>query len=103
MCTYYMGCQTSIVFDRDSVFTSTSWRELFALADVQLRMSTTYHPQTDDQIERLNQCLETFLRSFISAFPKKWLSWLPLAEYWYNSSYHLAIQHSHLRLYMVML
>lgn len=23
--------------------------------------------------------------------PKKWLQWLPLAEYWYNTSYHTTI------------
>jgi transposase InsO family protein len=88
------GLPTTIVSDRDSIFTSALWRELFVLADVQLCMSTTYHMQTDGQTERLNQCLETFLHYFISACPKKWLTWLLLADYWYNSSYHSAIQRS---------
>jgi hypothetical protein len=40
----------------------------------------------------VNQCLETFLRCFVSSCPKKWPSWLSLTEYWYNTSFHTAIQ-----------
>jgi hypothetical protein len=38
------GLPQSIVSDRDKVFTSRLWQELFNLANVQLRMSTAYHP-----------------------------------------------------------
>lgn len=31
------------------------------------------------------------LRCFVHAFPKKWSSWLSLAEFWYNTSYHSAL------------
>jgi hypothetical protein len=39
----------------------------------------------------VNQCVETYLRCFINAYPNKWLLWLPLAEFWYNTSWHSAI------------
>jgi transposase InsO family protein len=74
------GLPLSIVSDRDRVFTSKFWQELFSLAQVKLSMSTIYHPESDGQSERVNQCMETFLRCFTSACPKKWLQWLPLAE-----------------------
>jgi hypothetical protein len=64
------------------------------MAQVQLRKSTAYHPQSDGQTERVNQCIETFLRCFVSAYPKQWMKWLSLAEYWYNNSYHTAIKRS---------
>jgi hypothetical protein len=35
---------TSIVSDRDPVFTGHVWRDLFKRAGVQLRMSTAFHP-----------------------------------------------------------
>jgi hypothetical protein len=54
-------------------------------------MSSSYHPQTDGQIERLNQCLEAFLRCSVHSCPTQWHKWLPLAEYWYNTAYHTAL------------
>jgi hypothetical protein len=35
-----------------------------------------------------------YLRCFVHDTPKKWRQWLPLAELWYNSSYHSAIHSS---------
>jgi hypothetical protein len=57
-------------------------------------MSSSYHPQSDGQTERVNQTMETFLRCFVNACPSKWLNWLPLAEFWYNSCDHSAIGRS---------
>jgi hypothetical protein len=51
-------------------------------------MSTSYHPQTDGQTEHINQCLETFLRCYVHAYPSRWIHWLPRAEFWYNTSTH---------------
>ncbi|WVZ82556.1 hypothetical protein U9M48_029810 [Paspalum notatum var. saurae] len=88
------GLPESIVSDRDRVFTAHFWKELFRLAGVSLRMSSSYHPQTDGQTERVNQCLETFLRCYIHACPSRWSKWLGSAEYWYNTSFHSAIGRS---------
>ena len=54
-------------------------------------MSTAYHPETDGQTERLNQCMETFLYCFVHSCPRKWSTWLSLAEYWYNTAWHSAL------------
>jgi transposase InsO family protein len=82
------GLPKSIVSDRDKVFTSNFWTKLFELLNIKLQMSLAYHPQTDGQTERMNQCLEMYLWCVISSTPKQWVKWLPLAEVWYNSSYH---------------
>jgi transposase InsO family protein len=85
------GLPEAIISDRDRIFTSALWQELFRLSGTTLRMSTSYHPQTDGQTERVNQCLETFLRCFVSSTPRQWKKWLPLAEFWYNSSFHSSL------------
>ena len=88
------GLPAAIISDRDRIFTSSVWQELFKLTDTQLLMSSSYHPQTDGQTERLNQCIEAFLRCTVHACPKQWSKWLPLAEFWYNSNYHSALGHT---------
>jgi transposase InsO family protein len=85
------GLPAMIISDRDKIFTSNMWKELFALAKVDLSMSTAYHPQSDGQSERVNQCVETYLRCFVSSCPKQWISWLHLAKFWYNTSLHSSI------------
>lgn len=51
------GLPISIVSDRDTIFLSHFLQHLFKLYKVQLNLSTTYHPQSDGQTERVNQCL----------------------------------------------
>jgi hypothetical protein len=57
-------------------------------------MSSAYHPQTNGQTERVNQCLETFLRCFMHSCPTKWSSWLPTAKFWYNTTFHSSVGRS---------
>jgi hypothetical protein len=64
---------------------------LFKLAGITLNLSSSYHLESDGQTESINQCLETFLRCFVQACPKKWKEWLPTAEFWYNNCFHSAL------------
>jgi hypothetical protein len=85
------GFTQTMVSDRDKVFTSIVWKELFRLMGVKLDLSTAYHPQTDGQIELVNQCLEMYLRCPVGDSFAKWKSWLAQAEFWYNSTHHSAL------------
>lgn len=82
------GLPKTIVSDRDPVFTSQFWKELFCLSGTDLLMSSAYHPQTDGQTEVMNKGLEGYLRCFTGDRPKDWMHWLSLAEWAYNTSTH---------------
>ncbi|KAI3684730.1 hypothetical protein L6452_33955 [Arctium lappa] len=86
------GVPTSVVSDRDARFTSTFWRSLQRELGSQLRLSTSYHPQTDGQSERTIQTLEDMLRACVIDFKGSWETHLPLIEFSYNNSYHASIQ-----------
>jgi hypothetical protein len=64
------GVPQSIICDRDRVFTSSFWTELFKLLKTDLKLSTTYHPQTDGQTKCVNQCHEMYLRCSVQVTPK---------------------------------
>jgi hypothetical protein len=85
------GFPEALVSDRDRIVTSQVWQHLFKLTKTELRMSTFYHPQSDGQTERVNQCLEAYLRCFVHACPNQWKQWLSLAKFWYNSCYHTSL------------
>jgi hypothetical protein len=50
-----------IVLDRDVVFTSAFWKELFHLVGTRLCMSSTFHPQYDGQTEVVNKVITMYL------------------------------------------
>jgi hypothetical protein len=88
------GLPKVMVSDRDPIFTSSFWKALFHSMGNELNMSSAYHPETDGQSERVNQCLECYLRCFTHACPKRWSQFLSLAEYWYNTCPHSALKTS---------
>jgi len=80
------GLPEEIVSDRDAKFTSKFWSALMEALGVERKLSTSFHPQTDGQTERVNQSIEQYLRSFCNYDQDDWYELLPLAEYAYNNS-----------------
>ena len=88
------GIPATIVSDRDPVFTSSFWRELFRLAGVKLQFTSAFHPQSDGQSEVTNKIITMYLRCLTGDRPRNWLDWLPWAEFCYNSSYQQSLKTS---------
>ena len=55
------GVPVSIVSGRDARFTSKFWQAFQECFRTKLKLSTTYHPQTDGQSERTTQTIEDML------------------------------------------
>ncbi len=60
------GVLKSIVTDWGLLFTSKFWSLLCYFLRIKKRLSTTFHPQTNDQTERQNSTIEVYLRAFVN-------------------------------------
>ena len=79
-----------IVSNRDPTFTGNFWMELFSCLGTQLAHISSYNPKSNGQTEIVNKCLEGYLHCFVSDKQTQWVKWLPLTEWWYNTSFHTA-------------
>ncbi|KAE8189602.1 hypothetical protein CF336_g2219 [Tilletia laevis] len=84
----WTGLPTKLISDRDVRFTSEFWRTLVEELGIQHSMSTAYHPQTDGQVERLNQQLAVLLRNTVALDQHDWPDQLPIAMTAYNNTVH---------------
>jgi transposase InsO family protein len=83
-----------IISDRDTKFTSKFWKYLFVDFETKLLFSTSYNPQTDGKIERVNQVLENMLRIHVMHQPKKCEDYLPRVDFSYNNGYQESLKMS---------
>lgn len=80
------GMPKEIISDRDKLFTSKFWNSLISRLGCKLKLSTSFHPQTDGQTERANQTLEQYLRMYVDYAQDNWVELLPTAQFAHNSS-----------------
>ena len=88
------GIPKTVISDRDVKFTSAFWKTFFTGLGTQINFNTSYHPQTDGQIERVNQVLEDMLRMYVMQQPTKWEEYLHLVEFAYNNGYKESLKRS---------
>jgi len=88
------GIPKKIISDRGPQFASTFMEELYKALGIKRAMSMAYHPQTDGQMERINQEVKVFLRHYINYRQDNWTKWLATAEFQYNDKEHIATGHS---------
>jgi hypothetical protein len=67
------GLPSDISSGRDSRFTSAFGKSLLSSLGIRLWISTVFHPQTDGQMEKLNQTIEPFLRACINHQQNNWV------------------------------
>jgi hypothetical protein len=72
------GVPKTIVFDRESKFTSNFWKGLFKGFGTNLNFSTSYHSKSDGQTKRVNKVIGDMLRIYVMDKPLKWEYYLHL-------------------------
>lgn len=77
----------TIVSDHERVFGAHSGANSLASKE-------RLYPSTDVQTKVTNRTLETFLHCFVCDSPGNGVQYFPLAEYWYNTTYHSVIKMS---------
>jgi len=86
------GLLKRVVSDRGPQFVALFTKELYRLLSIQISSSTAWHPQTDGQMECVNQELDQFLCLFINEWQNDWYDLLPIAEFQHNNHVHSATQ-----------
>lgn len=84
------GTPRKVISDRGPQFVSRFMKEIFKRLGIKGSTSTSFHPQTDGQTERVNQELEQYLRAFTDVRQENWASLLPMAEFAHNTRAHSA-------------
>ena len=56
----------SLVSDRDTQFISDIWQHLCQMLKINVKLFITYHPETDEQTERVNAVMKHYLQIFIN-------------------------------------
>jgi len=47
-------------------------KELNSMLRIETKLSTSFHPQTDEEMKRMNQELKQYLRFFVDHRQKNW-------------------------------
>ena len=96
----FHGVSRTIVFHRDTRYLSHFCKTLQEAMCSTLLDGTSFHPQSDGQMERKNQILEDMLRAISMEWQGSWDDHLDLVQFSYNNSYQATTQMALLRLCM---
>ncbi len=74
------------MFDRDTQFIFDVWKHMCKMLKINVKLSTTYHFEIDDQIERINAVMKHYLRVFINYMQNDWAKWLSEVKFVVNNA-----------------
>ena len=73
------------MLDRELHYAAELMRELNRMWEIETKLLMSFHSQTNEQTEQMNQELEQYLRLFIDYRQKDQPEWLVLAEFVVNN------------------
>ena len=81
-----------VISDRGPQFIACFTKELYRLLRIKLASSTAWHPQTNGQMECVNQELDQYLWLFVNKQQDDWYDLLLMAEFQHNNHVHSTTQ-----------
>ncbi len=72
--------------DWDTQFIFNVWKHMCKMLKINTKLSTTYHSEIDDQIERVNAVMKHYLRVFVNYMQNDWAKWLSEVEFIVNNT-----------------
>ena len=72
------GLPLEIVSDHDKLFVFHFWKALHILTSTKIKMSSSFHPETDGASERTNKTINQLLCYYVKHNQKGWVKALPL-------------------------
>jgi len=81
-----------MILHRGPQFTVGLMKELNEILEMEMKLSIAFHPQTDRQMEKINQELEQYLRIYINHRQNNWSEWLVTAEFAFSNKVHICYE-----------
>jgi hypothetical protein len=84
----WFGLPDKMLSDRGPQFAAKAFRAMLSRLEVNLVLSTAYHPQTDGTMERVNQEIEAYLAIYCHSHLETWKKNLATMEFTHNNWRH---------------
>ena len=81
---FHYGPPVDLIADNGKQFTAKFFQDVCRTLNVNNIFTTTYHPQTNGQVERFNRTILSALRTYIADHPKDWDLYTDAITYAYN-------------------
>ncbi len=76
----------TIISDRESQFISFVWKAVCETLKINVKLSTAFHSETDDQSEIANQKMKRYLRNYCNYQQDDWSKWLFMTKFVSNAT-----------------
>jgi hypothetical protein len=82
----FFGAARRLLSDCGKAFKATLIEEVCDVLRTKKIFTSTYHPQTDGLVERMNGTLQAMLSKFVETHQRDWDTYLPFVVFAYNSA-----------------
>ena len=85
---FVYGPSVSVLLDNGKQFTARLFVDTCRVLGIKNVFTTTYHPQTNGQVERFNRTILSALRHYVAEHPRDWDLFSDALTYAYNTQAH---------------